>query len=449
MAGLELSRADFYEKELTFQVSCSYGPGRYDPAYEEGGHDYPFGYVRWTEQRNFEAILDMFADARLCVRQLVTHRFPFEKAKEAYSLLTSSEPSLGILLQYLEGQEHQAAEELLEKTVSLQRAPVYVRSCARSMPVVGVIGAGNYATRVLLPALKKTGVVLKTVVSSRGVSGIHAGRKFGFQETTTDSTRVFADKEIDAVVIATRHDSHAYFVCQALAAGKHVFVEKPLALNSKELDAIEASYSSRTHSQLVLMVGFNRRFAPQTQKMKMLLESIQEPISFIMTVNAGWLPADHWTQDPYLGGGRIIGEGCHFIDLLRFLAGHPITMVQATRLGDASSVNGQGDTASFVLQFTNGSFGVVHYLANGHRAFPKERLEVFCAGRVLRLNNFRRMRGYGWPGFKRMNLWRQDKGHTTEIATFVRAIQQGSPSPIPFGELVEVSRATFQVAELS
>jgi predicted dehydrogenase len=314
---------------------------------------------------------------------------------------------------------------------------------------VGVIGAGNYASRTLLPALRKTQAVLKSVASMNGVSGVYAGRRFGFQETTTDASNLLTNPDINTVIIATRHDSHARFVCEALRAGKHVFVEKPLALTREELEEIEETYAGLSNGALSprLMVGFNRRFAPQVRRMKSLLEGIKEPKAFVMLVNAGAIPLEHWTQNPRIGGGRIIGEGCHFIDLLRFLAGCPIVGIQVTMLGDLSRTSTAEDKMSFTLRFADGSFGIVHYLANGHRSFPKERLEVFCAGKVLELSNFRCLRGYGWPGFRKMRLWRQDKGHTACMTAFIDAVQQGEPSPISFEELVEVTRASFEVVE--
>ena len=445
VTGLALSRADFYEKELSFQVSCSYGPGRYDAAYEEEGHDYPLGFVRWTAQRNFEAVLDMLADGRLDVTSLISHRFPLAQAVEAYKLLGEGTASLGIILQYPEPPEPAIRQE----TIVLPRRSQIARVMSHAVPVIGMVGAGNYATQVLLPALQGTQAHLKSIASSGGVSGAQAGRKFGFETTTTDTSSLFTDNTINTLVIATRHDSHALLVCRALEVGKHVFVEKPLALTSKELEHIVKTYQAVSSQQAppLLMVGFNRRFAPQVQKMKALLDSVQAPKSFIMTVNAGEVPPHHWTQDAQVGGGRIIGEGCHFIDLLRFLAGCPITGVQGTMLGATPGVSVREDKMSFTLTFSDGSFGTVHYLANGHKSFPKERLEVFCAGRVLQLDNFRMLRGYGWPGFKKMRLWRQDKGHKAEITAFVQAVQQGGPSLIPFEELVEVTRASFEVVE--
>jgi predicted dehydrogenase/threonine dehydrogenase-like Zn-dependent dehydrogenase len=457
VTGLELSRADFYEKELSFQVSCSYGPGRYDPSYEEQGNDYPVGFVRWTEQRNLEAVLDMMADGRLDVRPLISHRFALEKAEEAYALVGGTGPSLGILLQYPTVQQ-QPDEVLRRSTVAIGVMPDPIRhpvprgdwiagqarndksevgNDSQRGAVLGFVGSGNYATAVLIPAFKAAGARLKTVASSGGVSGLHAGRKFGFESTTTDTTSVFSDAQINAVVVTTRHDSHAGFVMQALKAGKHVFVEKPLCLTLGELAQIEAAASKP-----IVMVGFNRRFAPQVQKINSLLKGVTGPKSFVMTVNAGAIPAAHWTQDLEVGGGRIIGEACHFIDLLRFLAGSRIASHQVTRMDSQS-----GDSASISLKFEDGSIGVVHYLSNGSKAFPKERLEVFAAGRVLQLDNFRKLQGFGWPGFSKMNLWRQDKGQKACAAAFAKAISAGEPAPIPFDQILEVARVSIEVAK--
>jgi predicted dehydrogenase/threonine dehydrogenase-like Zn-dependent dehydrogenase len=436
VTGLELSRADFYEKELSFQVSCSYGPGRYDPSYEERGNDYPVGFVRWTEQRNLEAVLDMMADGRLDVKPLISHRFALEKAEEAYALVGGAGPSLGILLQY-PGMGEQSDAALRRATVELggvDRHTSLAMTEGRGA-VLGFVGSGNYATAVLIPAFKAAGARLKTVASSGGVSGLHAGRKFGFEITTTDTASVFADAQINAVVVTTRHDSHTGFVMLALAAGKHVFVEKPLCLTLLELAQIEAAASGP-----MVMVGFNRRFAPQVQKISALLKGVTGPKSFVMTVNAGAIPAAHWTQDLEVGGGRIIGEACHFIDLLRFLAGSRIVSQQVTRMDSQSS-----DSVSISLKFGDGSIGVVHYLANGSKAFPKERLEVFAAGRVLQLDNFRKLKGFGWPGFSKMNLWRQDKGQKACAAAFVKAISEGGPAPIPFDQIMEVARVSIEV----
>ncbi len=437
VTGLELSRADFYEKELSFQVSCSYGPGRHDPDYEEKGFDYPVGFVRWTEQRNFEAVLDMMSDGRLDMAPLISHRFPIEDAEQAYALVGGAGPSLGILLTY-------PGVELTEAAQTVSIAPSATTERRQSteatgeQPKVSFLGSGNYATAVLIPVFKARGADLRTVASSGGVSGLHAARKFGFAETTTDSNRLFNNAATDAVVITTRHNNHARFVLQALEAGKHVFVEKPLCLTLEELTEIEAKYSP----EKLLMVGFNRRFAPQVVKVKSLLQAVPGPKALIMTVNAGAIPANHWTQDLEIGGGRIIGEGCHFIDLLRHLVGQPITGWSRNSMTAVTQ-----DTVTLNLQFADGSTGTIHYFANGSKSFPKERLEVFASGGVLQLDNYRKLTGFGWPAFKKMNLWRQDKGQKACVAAFLEAVRSGGLAPIPAEEIFEVSRISIELAQ--
>lgn len=442
VAGLELNRADFYEKELSFQVSCSYGPGRYDPDYEEKGQDYPLGFVRWTEQRNFEAVLDMLASGQINIKPLITHCFAFEDAPKAYEALTADKTGLGILLQY-----SSPVAQRVVRTVTLKSGATF----AAQRPVMGFIGAGNYASRVLIPAFKATGVQFHTIVTAGGVNGVIHGEKAGFAEASTDMDVLLANPLINTVAIVTRHDTHARFVAQSLRAGKHVFVEKPLAIDSQGLDAVRLAYDeAQVRAQQggpQLMVGFNRRFAPHVQKMKALLAPIKEPKSLIMTMNAGAIPANHWTQDEIVGGGRIIGEACHFIDLMRFLVGSPIVSVQARRMGDAPGVTITEDKASITLGFEDGSFGTILYLANGASSFPKERVEVFAAGRVLQLDNFRKLKGYGWPGFSKMNLWRQDKGQKACAAAFLQAVEKGQPA-IAADEVFEVARVSIEVAEL-
>ncbi|AOY98921.1 dehydrogenase [Cupriavidus sp. USMAHM13] len=441
VTGLELNRADFYEKELTFQVSCSYGPGRYDPSYEEKGTDYPLGFVRWTEQRNFEAVLDMLASGQLNVSSLITHRFLFEEATKAYEVLTEDKSGLGILLQYCSPAEERSIRSVVLKANSNFDA---------KRPVLGFVGAGNYASRVLIPAFKAAGAQLHSIVTKGGTSGVIHGERAGFSVASTDLEAMLGDRSINTIAIATRHDSHARFVRQALNAGKNVFVEKPLAIRYDELDEVELAYTTgqgEAGNGLQLMVGFNRRFSPQVQKMKSLLQTIKEPKSFILTMNAGAIPADHWTQDSTVGGGRIIGEACHFIDLMRFLADSRINSIQARRMGDVPGMAITEDKASITLGFEDGSFGTILYLANGSASFPKERVEVFAAGRVLQLDNFRKMKGFGWPNFSRFNLWRQDKGQTACAAAFLRAVETGIPA-IPPEEIFEVARATIDVANL-
>jgi predicted dehydrogenase/threonine dehydrogenase-like Zn-dependent dehydrogenase len=445
VTGLELSRNDFYEKELTFQVSCSYGPGRYDPNYEEKGMDYPFGFVRWTEQRNLEAVLEMMADGRLQTKPLITNRFQFVQAVDAYRFLYESKSPLGILLQYPVAQS--MSERPINNPAIALKTVANFKTAAAGEPVLGMIGAGEFATRFLLPALKKSNIRMKAITSLGGLNGMYAGRKFGFQLAVTDADSVMSDPEVNLVFIATRHDSHADLVCRALQSGKHVFVEKPLALNREELDRITNVYRAAHQSAAMvpkLMVGFNRRFSPHIDKMRLLLQTIKGPKAMIMTVNAGAVPARHWVHDPQAGGGRIIGEGCHFIDLLRFLAGSSIERIAAVSLESGQACS---DTLSFTLHFTDGSIGTVHYFTNGHQSYPKERLEVFGGGRILRLDNFKTLTGYGWPHFKHFRLPRQDKGHMAEVMAFIQSVKSGGPPPIPIAELIEVTEASFQIAE--
>jgi len=438
VTGLELNRSDFYEKELIFQVSCSYGPGRYDADYEEKGRDYPFGFVRWTEQRNFEAVLDMMAEGKIDVASLISHRFAFDDAVRAYDLIGKDRSILGILLEYPRG----VRDDLRQPSVVLDRQAVV----STGKPVCGFIGAGNYASRILIPAFQKAGAQLHTITSRGGVSASHHGNKFGFRRAASDVEAVFDDSEINTVVVVTRHNSHARYVIRSITAGKNVFVEKPLCLTHEELDEINAAYHAQARPPIV-MVGFNRRFAPHTVKMKELLEPVRQPKAFIMTMNAGRIPAESWVQDKEIGGGRIIGEACHYIDLMRYLAGSEIASVQAVSIGRHPALDVTEDKAVITLTFADGSVGAIHYLANGGKAFPKERVEVFAADGVLQLDNFRRLKGFGWRGFKKMNLVRQDKGQTACAAAFLRSIEQGGAAPIPFAEIVEVTRAAIDAAE--
>ncbi len=440
VTGLELSRADFYQKELSFQVSCSYGPGRYDSSYEEQGKDYPLAFVRWSEQRNFEAVLDMMESGQLNVEPLISHRFDFEDAPSAYDILSQEKSTLGILLSYESSFDSRHISEIV---FPLQN------NYSPDSPSVGFIGAGNYASRILIPAFQKAGAALNTIAASGGINSVVHGKKGKFLKATTDTDALMADVNINTIVIATRHNTHAKFVSDSLLLGKNVFVEKPLAINTEELKLVEESYSKSISKGMTpkLMVGFNRRFSPQVQKMKSLLASVVEPKSFIMTMNAGAIPSDHWTQDISVGGGRIIGEACHFIDLMRYLAGCEIVSVQARRMGESNYQETVEDKAAIILGFSDGSFGTIHYLANGAASFPKERIEIFTAGRVLQLDNFRKLTGFGWPRFKKMNLWKQDKGQTACVERFLMSVEKGLPSPIEVEEIFEVARATLQVGE--
>jgi predicted dehydrogenase/threonine dehydrogenase-like Zn-dependent dehydrogenase len=428
VTGLELSRADFYQKELSFQVSCSYGPGRYDSTYEEGGQDYPFGLVRWTEQRNFEAVLDLLSTGAVAVEPLISHRLPFGEARRAYEILSSGEPSLAILLSYP-----------ADPPRALQRVVTLHGAAGSANPSVAFIGAGNYAGRVLMPAFKSANADLNVVVTQGSSNGVHYGRKYGFRKVSTDLLETLADRSVDTVVVATRHDSHARLVVQALEAGKHVFVEKPLCLTLPELADITAATAAAPTQ--ALMVGFNRRFSPLVVRMQSLLATVPGPKHIIATVNAGVVPPDHWTMDKARGGGRIVGEACHFIDLLRHLAGWPI------RHHRAVAARGSSEQATLTVEFEDGSVGVIHYLTNGHRGFPKERIEVFVAGRVLQLDNFRRLEGWGWPGFSKMSLWQQDKGQRACVAAFVESRRQGAAPIVAVAELLETSRAAIELQE--
>lgn len=443
VVGLNLRRDDFFKKEITFQVSASYGPGRYDSNYEDKGQDYPVGFVRWTEQRNFEAVLDMMSTGALDVKPLISHRFSIEDAVEAYGLLGESSV-LGILLEYPQQQE----TFLRRSVVTLSESDT--SSYTPTDPVVGFIGAGNYASRTLIPAFKEGGAKLDTLVTSGGISGVHHGKKAGFVTAATELDALWNNDAINTVAIVTRHDAHASQVLSAIVAGKHVFVEKPLALKLDEIDAIDAAFQGVNQGRnepLRLMVGFNRRFAPHVVKMKSLLVSKREPKVIIMTINAGAIPKEHWTQDPEAGGGRIVGEGCHFIDLMRFLVGHAIIDYQATMMGNVAGVEIRDDKVSINLSFADGSFGSIHYLANGGKAFPKERVEVFCGDAVLQMNNYRELKGYGWPGFNKMKLFKQDKGQKACAKAFVDSILSGLPCPIPYSEVMESSRVSIEIAE--
>ena len=435
VTGLELNRADFYEKELSFQVSCSYGPGRYDKDYELAGRDYPFGFVRWTEQRNFEAVLDLMAMGTISIAPLLTHRFAFENAPEAYQALTSDATALGILLEYPVDSTDRRLDTVTLNPAAAPRA---------GAPVMGVIGAGNYASRVLIPAFAKTDAVLHTIATTGGTNGAVSGRKAGFASATSDVSAMISNPDINCVVIATRHDSHARLAHDALAAGKSVFVEKPLAITTEQLSLVRDSYTAARSAgrPVQLMVGFNRRYAPHVIQLKAALDQVQGPKSFLMTINAGAIPAAHWTQNESEGGGRIIGEACHFIDLMRHLAGHPIASVAAA--GMVNSPDGiNHDKACITLTFRDGSFGTIMYLANGDKSFPKERIEVFASGRIGVIDNFRTLNTYGWPSLKSTRLWRQDKGQQGCTQAFLQSMKTDVPT-IPPEQIFEVAEITIE-----
>jgi len=440
VVGLNLRRDDFFKKEITFQVSASYGPGRYDSFYEDEGNDYPVGFVRWTEQRNFEAVLDMMSSGVLDVKSVITHRYDIENAIEAYTLLDNPD-TLGIVLNY-----PNQDQKILRKSEVELNSPTS-KTINPSTPCVGFIGAGNYASRTLIPAFKAAGAVLDTLVTSGGISGVHHGNKNQFVTASTETSDLWSNDKINTVSIVTRHDAHAKQVVDALNSGKNTFVEKPLALTLDELDVIDKAYHEANDSNTVrLMVGFNRRYAPHVIKMKELLNSHRSPKSIIMTVNAGAIPGEHWVQDVTIGGGRIIGEVCHFVDLMRHLVGYKITNFQATMMGNIPGVEVREDKASITLSFEDGSFGTIHYFANGGSAFPKERIEVFCDNAVLQMDNYRVLTGYGWPSFKKMKLFKQDKGQKACAKAFIESIANGDESPISYEEVMESSRVSIEVA---
>lgn len=440
VAGLELSRADFYAKELTFQVSCSYGPGRYDAQYEEHGHDYPLGFVRWTEERNLGAVLQLMAAGSIRTDQLVSHRIPIERASEAYEILLHGRGSLGILVTYADT----GSSNVHARTIVVARAD----SPPAEGVVCGMVGAGNHASRMLLPAFKKAGAAMRTMVTTGSVQAVHLARKFGFVNVSTDVESILNDTLTSTIVIATRHDTHAELVVRALAAGKHVFVEKPLALTLVELERIREQLNKCGATRPVLAVGFNRRFSPLARRMHDLVARAQTRRAFIYTVNAGQLPPDHWARDKDVGGGRILGEVCHFIDFLRFLAGARIVTFDTQVLGGRTS-SPADDSITVTLSFANGDIGTVHYFTHGGRAFPKERVEVFAAGGVLRLDNFRRLDSIGWPAFSGKRLWAQNKGQNELVAAFLSAVETGGDEPIAVDELFEVADVTIRCARFA
>jgi predicted dehydrogenase len=433
VVGLNLQRSDFYEKEITFQVSCSYGPGRYDPDYELKGQDYPPGFVRWTEQRNFQAMLEAMAAKQIDVNKLITHRFPFKDAAEAYRLITGKSDSLGVILEY-------PKEQQVQRTIKF--APT--QKCSPTKPVVAVLGSGNFSKMTMVPALTKTEARLKYITArTNGAVAAHIAKKFGFEHATTALDEVWADKEVNTVFISTNHNSHAAFLKRALESGKHAFVEKPLCLKLQEMKEINKTIQTQTTSENApqIMVGFNRRFSAHTVKIKELLKGRSEPLAMNMLANAGMIPADHWVQDPAVGGGRIIGEACHFIDLLQFITDSEVISVSCNFLQKSSG--NTYDTAVIVLAFADGSTATVNYFANGSKSYPKETLQIFSEGRILELDNFKNLTGYGFKGFTKYNTWSQDKGHETQFAKYIEQIEKGEKPLISYKEIVNSTLASF------
>lgn len=430
VVGLHLRRSDFYKKEITFQVSCSYGPGRYDEGYEQGGQDFPHGFVRWTENRNFQAVLSALANGTLKVDPLIGRRYPLTQASEAYETVGSDPSVLGVLLEY-------PAESELAVAPAVEVAPR--KAAGAGEAVVGVIGAGKYSAMMLMPCLSKARAQIAYVADLNGAAAKHLAKKYRAEQAVSDYKLVLEDPRVDAVLIAMRHSQHARLICEVLAAGKHVFTEKPLAMDEQELEEVRQALAAA--GDRLLMVGFNRRFSRHVVKMKELLAGRGEPMCMNMTINAGHIPPEHWVHDPAQGGGRIIGEGCHFIDLMVHLTGSLVRTVSATMAGEGVAV--RQDKMAICLGFEDGSVGTINYFANGIKSYPKEMLEVFSDRRVLRLENFRRLVGHGFKAFKTYKSRRQDKGHAAEFSAFVDRVASGGESLIAFHELDNVTRASF------
>jgi predicted dehydrogenase/threonine dehydrogenase-like Zn-dependent dehydrogenase len=437
LVGMNVPRNIYYQRELTLKVSMSYGPGRHDPEYEERGHDYPLAYVRWTEGRNIESFLDLVASRRIDVGPLLTHRFRIEHASAAYQLISgnTNEKYLAVLLTY---------DTEREVSRRIENASATKKATAAGRVGVGLIGAGGYAQNVLLPNFKTAGAEFCSIASASGVSARDVGTKYGFARFVSDGESVIADPQANLIVIATRHGSHAELAAQALDRGKHVFVEKPLALNDAELDRVlEAASQSKGQ----LLVGFNRRFSPLAVRAKEIFAGRQSPLSIVYRVNAGRVPREHWTQDPNEGGGRIIGEVCHFIDLMQFLTGEAPTNVYAQALGGGQGNVISEDSVFITLQFVDGSNGVIAYLAEGDAGLPKEHIEIFAEGKTFVIEDFRSARLYSGGREKKETLRQQDKGQAEETRVACAVVAEGKPAPITLAELEATTRATFRIRD--
>ena len=437
MIGMDVPRNAYYEKELQLRLSRSYGPGRYDRTYEEEGVDYPLGYVRWTEQRNMEAFLDLVAAGGVQPSRLVTHRVPIDEAERAYQIVTGdiAEPYLGILLEY---PRPTTPESATRTRVDLRPPTPTPTGTVR----LGMIGAGNFARSVLLPSLKKLdGVDLRGVATASGPSAHQTASRFGFGYAATDWRQVVEDAQVDAVVIATRHDVHARVAAAALRAGKSVFLEKPMALSADQLEDLLDAWRS---SGRILQVGFNRRFAPTYQRLKAEFAARRDPLVMTYRVNAGPVSPTSWVVDPVQGGGRLVGEACHMVDLLVDLTDARVTSVYAESIGAAT-----GDDVVLTLRFADGSIGTIVYASGGDRSLPKEHLEVLGGGRAAVLDDFRTLRVYAGGGVKRLGrrFAVQDKGHAAELAAFVDAVRHGKPSPVDPETAAHVTRITFAAVE--
>jgi len=434
--GLNINRADFYEKELTFQVSCSYGPGRYDDQYEQKGIDYPLPYVRWTEKRNFEAILEAIKNGSLNVKDLITERVPLEDYNQIYNNMDSSH-SIASILEY-PGLD---TEDLKSSTITLKDS-----SFIGQKGVIGIIGAGNFTNMTVLPSLKESGAKLKSIASSGGLSGTQLAKKHGISQSTTNYKTILNDKDVDTVIITTRHGSHAKFVVESLNAGKHTFVEKPLALNHDELNQILEVYNNQQQiaNGQVLTVGFNRRFSPHLQKVKQSLGQNGEAINIIATMNAGFIPKEHWVHDLESGGGRIIGEACHLIDVCVYLSGSLIKSVCMNGLGKETNLI--TDNASIMLKFQNGSNAVINYFSNGSKKYSKERVEIYSQEQTWIVDNFIKTEAFGVKGFNTLKT-KMDKGHKNQFHELINKVQNGGEPLIPINEIINVTKASFAAIE--
>ncbi len=426
--GLNISRADFYEKEISFQVSCSYGPGRYDEEYEQKGNDYPIGYVRWTEKRNFEAILNAISNGKLKVQPFITERIPLKDYQVIYGNMKSSR-SIASILEYGSTAAPVSTVAITEQTFEKKKG------------VIGIVGAGNFTSSTILPSLKKINADIKYIASASGLSSTIMAKKHGIANSTSNYKEVIEDSETDLILITTKHHMHAPMVIEALKADKSVFVEKPLALTQEELDQIVEEYSQR---KVNISVGFNRRFAPIAQKMKKLLGTDKTPVNIVATMNAGFIPYDLWFHDMEVGGGRIIGEACHHIDLCTYLTGSKVVSVCMNAMGTDPQEN--TDNVSILLKYENGSNAVINYFANGSKSYSKERVEIYSQERTLVMDNWRKLKTFGFKGGKNVSS-KQDKGHFNQFKNLVDQHQKGGFPIIPFDEIVNTTKASFAAIE--
>ena len=435
MTGLDIPRAPFFSRELKLIISMSYGPGRYDPNYEERGHDYPLPYVRWTEKRNIESFLELIGDKRVNVERLTTHRFRIEDAERAYALISaeSTEPYLGVLLNYDPDREVTTRVPL---TPAVQRAEKAIR--------LGVIGAGGYVPAMLLPHFKSEGVEFRSIATASGVSAHDVGKRFGFAQAVSNAEEVLDDPDINLVVIGTRHDSHAELARKALERGKNVFVEKPLALDDDQLDQV---LHAAANSIGRLMVGFNRRYSPLARRAKEFFADRNTPLSIVYRVNAGRIPKEHWTQDAVEGGGRIVGEVCHFIDLMQFLTDSTPVSVFAESMSAKSDKTVDADSVFITLRFADGSNGSIAYLSEGDKSLPKERVEIFGGGRTFVLDDYRRATLHKDGREEQVTLKSQDKGQQSQVHEVCACVLQGTEAPIRVNDLTATTRATFRILD--